>query len=94
MAKLKNSVEPEDEPVSFRDLLIEQIRVIWDELLQGRTFDVWYSEHNCSLGQLAFGADLEAAQFALGYLRGAHEALDVTMSEMFDEWAISMEQRP
>jgi hypothetical protein len=70
----------------MRDLLIEQLTHIIHALPAGMTFQDWYDDA-CSFEHFTFGDPIqrEAVSFAYGYLRGAHEACDVTMMELLDE---------
>lgn len=74
----------------MRELLIEQLRFIMDALPDGMTFEQWYTDESCSFEVFEIGDDThrEAVSYAFGYLRGAHEALDVTLSELLDEHGI------
>lgn len=78
----------------MRELLIEQLRHIMNALPDGMTFEQWYTGEMCSFEAFEIGDDThrEAVSYALGYLRGAHEALDVTLWELLDEHGIDADQ--
>jgi len=94
MAKPKNAIEPEP-VVTLRSLLLDQLQVIADHLPEGRNVQAWYDDGAAFeelVGDIENDVDREEVSIAFGYLRGAHEALDVTMSEMFDGEDISMSE--
>lgn len=73
----------------LRALLIEQVAVIVDALPDGMTFDQWYSDE---MAQLDVLTEHKFSGYALGYLRGAHEACNVTLMELLDEHGIDPDQ--
>lgn len=78
-----------NETPTFEDLLREHIRfalvgcpadVTPIDFLDAPEFEAWTEGHDALV--------IESVSHSLGWLRGAHEALDVTMREMFDEYGI------
>ncbi len=95
MAKPK-ATRPAPEPeITLRECLLEQLHVIADVLPEDRTVRDWYDD-GADLDELIAVVDVDLQRrdevaTAYGYLRGAHEALDVTLSELLDDENISMD---
>lgn len=77
-------------PRELRAQFLEQVEFLRERLPDGTDVLEWLGDPDYPALVEAGVEDLETVAFAHGYLRGAAEALDATIAELFDEYDIRM----
>jgi hypothetical protein len=84
---------------TFRELLLEKLRIVRSVLPDTEDLLAFCDAHTINYELLnqdddpaVQNANTEDVTYAIGYMRGAHEAMDITMSEMFENEGIDCEQ--